>query len=108
MCPACWAAALAYFAGFAASGLVAAAGKDRWIRFVGVPTAMLSVLRGWNYVNVRWWFLLLLVVFLFARVGILVFTSRSHWLGTLWQHARRLAKRSCPTQQPRRGSPTTL
>jgi hypothetical protein len=101
MCPVCWAAALTYFTGFTATGLVAVAGRDRWILFIGVPTAILSALRGWNYVSVPWWVVLLLAAFLLGRITILVCTSKTNLLGALWHKARRLAKRSCPNQQPR-------
>lgn len=99
MCPVCWAAALTYFTGIAATSLVAVAGKDLWVLSIGIPTALLSALRNWHYVDVPWWALLLLTIVLLVRISVLVFRSRARLLTTIWQHARRLAKRSCPNRQ---------
>jgi hypothetical protein len=101
MCPMCWAAALTYFAGFAAFSLVAVAGRDKWTLFAGIPTAILSVLRGWQYVSVPWWVLLLLLALLLGRLAFLAFKFRTRLRSTIWQQAQRSAKRSCPNRQAR-------
>jgi hypothetical protein len=98
MCPICWAAALASFAGLSAVSLLAMAGRDKWILMLALPTLALSVLHRWGYVSLPWWCLALLIALLLGRLAFLLFGpgERSHRM--IWQRARKVAKIACPRQ----------
>jgi hypothetical protein len=96
MCPMCWTAALASFAGLSAVSMSAVAVRDKWILVVAIATGILTMLRRWNYLEVSWWCFILLLALILTRFALLATRRRDRLLvGATWLRARDVAKKSC-------------
>ena len=99
MCPACWATAIAAFAGLSVVSILAIALKDRWILGLAIALGILVLFDRLRYVAMSHSIVYFFAALVLARLSILWFkSSRGAGADSVWTQARALAAKTCRTK----------